>query len=216
MVTALLFDMDGLIFDTEKITKRSWQYAANQMGFELTDEFYQGFIGVQDAECETMLSEYWGDEFDLKHYRQIRDKHLHAARRSGIDFKPGFHDLFQSAKAHKLKLALVTSSHLPDVQQNFSNTDYLSQFDLIVTAEDIKHGKPRPDCYIMACEKLGLNPNECLVLEDSNNGMKAGKDAGCLAAMIPDITAPTQEIVDRADYMFQSLEQLTELLRQKM
>ena len=68
----------------------------------------------------------------------------------------------------------------------------------------------------MSCEKLELHPNECLVLEDSNNGMKAGKDAGCLAAMIPDITAPTQEIIDRADYMFQSLEQVTELPRQKL
>ncbi|GAL22776.1 HAD family hydrolase [Vibrio maritimus] len=213
MFKALLFDMDGLIFDTETVYKASWQYAATTMGYDLTDEFYQGFIGVQDPDCERMLVEHFGSGFDLNHYKTIRDAHYHEARQAGIAFKEGFHELFAEAKAQKLTIALVTSSHLPETKLNFGATDYLNQFDLIITAEDVDNGKPQPDCYIMAYDKLGLEAQDCLVLEDSNNGMRSGKAAGCYAAMIPDIMPPHQDVIETADYIFDSLNQVTELLK---
>lgn len=213
MFKALLFDMDGLIFDTETVYKASWQYAATKMGYELTDDFYQGFIGVQDPDCERMLVEHFDTGFNLTNYKAIRDAHYHEARQSGISFKEGFHDLFAEAKAQQLKIALVTSSHLPETKLNFGDTDYLSQFDLIITAEDVDNGKPQPDCYIMAYEKLALEAQDCLVLEDSNNGMRSGKAAGCKAAMIPDIVPPHQDVAESADYIFKSLNQVTELLK---
>ncbi|MCF4172253.1 HAD family hydrolase [Vibrio sp. McD22-P3] len=213
MISALLFDMDGLIFDTETVYKKSWQYAATQMGYELTDDYYQGFIGVQDPDCERMLCEHFGEGFDLAAYKVIRDQHFHETREQGIGYKHGFHQLFKTAKELNLITALVTSSHLPEVKHNFQNSDYLEKFDTIITAEDVQNGKPRPDCYIMACQRLNLIPSECLVLEDSNNGMRAGKDAGCQAAMIPDITPPKKDIAEIADYLFESLEQVTDLIR---
>jgi HAD superfamily hydrolase (TIGR01509 family) len=212
MFKALLFDMDGLIFDTEALYKISWQYAAETMGFDLTDEFYQRFIGVQDPDCERMLAEHFGEGFDLAEYRTIRDAHYHEARKAGIAFKEGFHTLFAEAKSQQLTIALVTSSALPETKLNFGNTDYLNQFDLVITAEDVANGKPEPDCYVMAHEKLGLSAKDCLVLEDSNNGMRSGKAAGCYAAMIPDIVPPHQDVVESADYIFDSLDQVTALL----
>lgn len=107
----------------------------------------------------------------------------------------------------------MTSSHLPEVKHNFQNSDYLEQFDTVITAENVAKGKPKPDCYIMACQRLGLEPSECLVLEDSINGMRAGKDAECQAAMIPDITPPNKEIAEITDYLFDSLEQVTALIQ---
>lgn len=95
MINALLFDMNGLIFDTESLYKKSWQYASKQMGYELTDNYYQGFIGVQDPDCERMLCEHFGEGFDLKAYKVIRDQHFRKAREKGVHYKLGFHELFK-------------------------------------------------------------------------------------------------------------------------
>jgi beta-phosphoglucomutase-like phosphatase (HAD superfamily) len=212
MFSALLFDMDGLIFDTEQLYKTSWQFAAQEMGLELTDSFYQSFIGIQDHECEQMLVKLYDHNFDLNAYRSIRDAHFHKARSGGIAFKPGFHRLFQLATEKGLRKALVTSSGLADTQFNFAHSTYLEQFDTIITAEDVVKGKPEPDCYLLSCQKLNLEPSRCLVLEDSNNGVRAGKRAGCTVAMIPDMTPQDPYSQQSADYLFESLEDVSALL----
>ncbi|MFA0439008.1 haloacid dehalogenase [Vibrio sp. 10N.286.49.C2] len=212
MIRALLFDMDGLIFDTEVLYKVSWQHAARQQGLELNDDLYRTFIGVQDSECERILSEHFRHLLDLRAFRTVRDQHFHRARSQGVTFKPGFHAVFQMAKHQGLTIALVTSSHRQEVERNFYQSDYLKQFDLIITAEDVLNGKPQPDCYLMACAQLGIKPSQCLVLEDSNNGMRAGKSAGCIAAMIPDMLLPDSDVKAEADYLFESLYDVLPLL----
>ncbi len=195
MLKAVLFDMDGLIFDTESVYKLSWRYAAQEQGLAIDDGFYQQFIGVQDRECEKMLAEHFGKKIDLPRYCKVRDKHFYSVRKQGIALKPGFDSLFHAIKQKGLQAAIVTSSHLPEVQHNFRNSDYLEQYDLIITAEDVEHGKPNPDCYQMAYHKLNIKSDECLVLEDSNNGVKAGLAAGCRVVMVPDLLPPDNEIL---------------------
>ncbi|NOI82921.1 HAD family phosphatase [Vibrio tubiashii] len=207
MLKAVLFDMDGLIFDTESIYKLSWQYAASEQNLDLSDDFYQQFIGVQDPECERILAEYFQDALDLSRYKQVRDDHFHRLRSNGIAFKPGFDQLFQDIKRRGLATAIVTSSHLAEVKHNFATSGYLPQFDLVITAEDVERGKPYPDCYQMACTRLGLTAEECLVLEDSNNGVKAALAAGCPVVMVPDLVAPSDEVNTEAIVM-NSLEQV--------
>ncbi len=194
MINAVLFDMDGLIFDTESVYKQSWQYAALEQGIEISEDFYQQFIGVQDAECEAMLSEHFQGRIDMPRYKRIRDTHFHNLREQGIALKPGFDVLFSEIKQRKLTTAIVTSSPLHDVKYNFSNHHYLEQFDLIITAEDVERGKPNPDCYQLAYKKLGYLADQCLVLEDSNNGIKAALAAGCHAVMVPDLLPPLEEL----------------------
>ena len=211
MLKAVLFDMDGLIFDTESIYKLSWQYAASEQNLDLSDDFYQQFIGVQDPECERILAEYFQDALDLSRYKQVRDDHFHRLRSNGIAFKPGFDPLFQDIKRRGLATAIVTSSHLAEVKYNFATSDYLPQFDLVITAEDVERGKPYPDCYQMAYTRLGFKAEECLVLEDSNNGVKAALAAGCPVVMVPDLLPPQAEIIDKMTVV-ESLEQLIPLL----
>lgn len=207
MLKAVLFDMDGLIFDTESIYKLSWQYAASEQNLELCDDFYQQFIGVQDPECERILDEFFQDSLDLSRYKQVRDDHFHHLRSNGIAFKPGFDQLFQDIKRRGLATAIVTSSHLAEVKYNFATSDYLPQFDLVITAEDVERGKPYPDCYQMTYTRLGFKAEECLVLEDSNNGVKAALAAGCPVVMVPDLVAPSDEVNTEAIVM-NSLEQV--------
>ncbi|MDC5704226.1 HAD family hydrolase [Vibrio europaeus] len=211
MLKAVLFDMDGLIFDTESIYKLSWQYATGEQNLDLCDDFYQQFIGVQDPECERILAEYFQDALDLSRYKQVRDDHFHRLRSNGIAFKPGFDQLFQDIKRRGLATAIVTSSHLAEVKYNFATSDYLPQFDLVITAEDVERGKPYPDCYQMAYTRLGFKAKECLVLEDSNNGVKAALAAGCPVVMVPDLLPPQTEIIDKITVV-ESLEQLIPLL----
>ncbi|EKO3810821.1 HAD family phosphatase [Vibrio harveyi] len=211
MLKAVLFDMDGLIFDTESIYKQSWQYAATEQGLAITDDFYQQFIGVQDPECERILAEHFQQAIDMSRYKAVRDEHFHHLRDQGIALKPGFDSLLRAIKQRGLLTAIVTSSHLPEVKHNFNNTEYLTQFDLVITAEDVERGKPNPDCYQMACHHLGIDAKESLVLEDSNNGIKAALAAECHAVMIPDLLPPLQEFKDKV-IIKASLEEVIPLL----
>lgn len=211
MLKAVLFDMDGLIFDTESIYKQSWQYAATEQGLAITDDFYQQFIGVQDPECERILAEHFQQAIDMPRYKAVRDEHFHHLRDQGIALKPSFDSLLRAIKQRGLLTAIVTSSHLPEVKHNFNNTEYLTQFDLVITAEDVERGKPNPDCYQMAYHHLGIDAKESLVLEDSNNGIKAALAAECHAVMIPDLLPPLQEFKDKV-IIKASLEEVTPLL----
>lgn len=211
MLKAVLFDMDGLIFDTESIYKHSWQYAATEQGLNLSDDFYQQFIGVQDPECESLLEKHFQNAIDMSRYKSVRDKHFHHLRSQGIAMKPGFEVLFHAIKQRGLLTAIVTSSHLPEVKHNFAKSDYLEQFDLVISAEDVEHGKPSPDCYQLAYHHLGVDAKQCLVLEDSNNGIKAALAAECQAVMIPDLLAPLPELAGKITVLNQ-LDEVTELL----
>ena len=214
-IKAVLFDMDGLIFDTEGLYKKSWQYAVSEQGLVLTDEYYQSFIGVRDAECESLLEVKFAEQFDMERFRQVRDDMLTAERAKGIAYKDGFETLFSWLKGREFKCALVTSSTLPQVLHHFINDDYLSLFDVVITAEKVKKGKPAPDCYRLACQQLAIAPAECLVLEDSNNGMRAGLEAGCYAVMIPDLLRPDEDVAQRATSVVSSLTEVKQFIQKK-
>ncbi len=197
MLKAILFDMDGLIFDTESVYKQSWQYAATEQNLTISDNFYQQFIGMQDPDCEQLLVEYFHGALDIERYRSTRDTHYQQIRQQGVAMKPGFEALMAFIKQRSLRAALVTSSSFVDVEFNFLPTVYLNQFETVVSAEDVTRSKPHPEGYLKACQRLDLDPNECLVLEDSNNGIRSALAAGCHAAMIPDLIPALPEWQDR-------------------
>jgi len=211
-IKAVLFDMDGLIFDTEGLYKKSWQHAAREQGLELSDAFYQNFIGVQDAQCESLLEMQFAEKLNMDRFRQVRDMMLSAEREKGIAYKIGFDTLFVELKERGFKCALVTSSSLPLVQHHFAGFDYLSLFDAIITSENVKNGKPSPDCYRMACEQLNILPADCLALEDSNNGMRSALGAGCYAVMIPDLLQPDSDVAQRATAVVSNLTEVRRFL----
>lgn len=212
MIRAILFDMDGLIFDTESIHKACWQAAAKKQNITIDEAFYQTFIGVQTPECEKKLLEKFSPQFDLERFRSDRDTLLEKSRQKQAEFKPGFQQLMYTLKQLDLSCALVTSSTLTEVKHHFSANRYLEEFDAIVTAEDVARGKPNPDCYLLACQKLDIKARHCLVLEDSNNGMRAGLEAGCLAAMVPDLLQPGEDVARRANFIYDSLHDVIKLI----
>ncbi len=214
-IKAILFDMDGLIFDTEGLYKKSWQEAVSEQGLTLSDQFYQYFIGVQDAQCEELLQQRFSGQLDMRRFRKKRDQLLAAATENGVAYKAGFKELFSGLKKRAVKCALVTSSAFSQVEHHFNGSDYLAMFDAVITSEKVTKGKPAPDCYLIACKEIGIAPRDCLVLEDSNNGMCAALDAGCYAIMIPDLLLPDADVAQRATAVLDSLAEVENFFKQK-
>ncbi|WP_261816023.1 HAD family hydrolase [Vibrio gallicus] len=157
---ALIFDMDGLIFDSEAVYKQCWLAAARLQGLLLPDDLYQTFIGIPDRVCEQLLEQHFKQHpsysFELTQFKYDRDR-LHQAKRSaGIAFKPGFEALISQAVVKQYRLALVTSSLRRDVNENFANSKYLELFEVIITAQDVRNGKPNPEGYLKAVSALEL------------------------------------------------------------
>lgn len=194
MLKAVCWDMDGLIFNTEEVYRKSWEVAAADQHFSIPDTLYRDFIGRQDWECEDMLVAFTKGEIYIDRFRQVRLLDFEHRLKTERQYKGGFDELIQTIAEKGLKQALVTSSTLSEVERNFSGSDNLNYFETIITAESVKQGKPAPDGYLLACRKLGVKPAEAMVLEDSYNGIQAALKAGCISVMIPDMIPPSEEL----------------------
>jgi HAD superfamily hydrolase (TIGR01509 family) len=211
-IVAVAFDMDGLIFDSEKIYQYAWQAAGIEVGYPIPDDLYYQFIGLSTQACEKILIEKFGKTFPLKIFRELwiklrRDK----IKKEGVSLKTGFQELFEFLKNQEMRFSLATSSPLEDVFLNFKNTNYLKDFELIITEEQVTRGKPHRVIYELTAEKLGVDPREMLVLEDSNNGMRSAIAAGTIAVMVPDMRPPEADVKIGAFRIVHSLKEVLTL-----
>lgn len=191
---AVIFDMDGLLLDTERIYRRALIDAATLMGVELTEALHERFIGLPGAVCDAMLVEHFGPGFAIDDYRRCftaeAERHLSA----GIPVKTGVAELLDFLDAEGIPKAVATSSRRPTVELYLGRTGLLHRFDAIATRSDVACGKPEPDVFLKAAEWLGIPPAACIALEDSFNGIRAAHRAGMAAIMVPDLLRPTEEI----------------------
>ena len=193
-ITAVLFDMDGLVLDTEKLYTRFWQEAARFFGYTMTKEQALGMRSLnRGAGCAKMQS-YFGPEVD---YDLIRNKRIELmdafVREHGVTLKPGIHELLEYLKENGMKTAIATSSPMERTVLYLTSVGLQNSFDELVSGYMVEKGKPEPDIYLYAAEKLGEAPEKCLVLEDSPAGILAAHRAGCLPVMIPDQDEPDAE-----------------------
>ena len=194
-VKGVLFDMDGIVLDTEKLYTRFWAEAAQALGFPMTIEMGLGMRSLSSAAGERQLKAYLGEEVD---YQQVRNKRIELMNafieEHGVEIKPGIHELLEFLKEQGIKTSIATSSPLDRTKKYLSQVGLVNDFDELVSGQMVEHGKPEPDIYLYAASKLGLRPEECLVLEDSPTGILAAFRAGCIPVMIPDQDKPTEEV----------------------
>ena len=193
-VEAILFDMDGLVLDTEKLYTRFWQEAAQTLGYPMTKEQALGMRSLNRGAGLAKMQSYFGPEVD---YDVIRGKRIELmdafVKKEGVALKPGIHELLAYLKGRGIKTAIATSSPMERTILYLTSVGLQNSFDELISGYMVEKGKPEPDIYLYAAKKLGVKPSECMVLEDSPAGILAAHRAGCLPVMIPDQDEPTEE-----------------------
>lgn len=194
-IKAVIFDMDGVLIDTEKHYYETWQQAAQEAGFAFTGEHALMLRSCDAKVAEKMMQEIFGTEFD---YYAIRERRRELVKerleQHGLEKKPGIEDILLYLKEKGIKRAVATATPIELTRQHLTNIGVYDLFDEVVSAKQVAHGKPAPDVYLYACEQIGENPQNCIAVEDSPNGIRSAYAAGCIPVMIPDLTQPDEEL----------------------
>lgn len=195
MIKAVVFDMDGVLIDTEKHYNAAWCEAARMAGFDFKREHALMLRSCDVQLAEKMMKDIFGAGFDYFAIREVR-RRLVAERleKYGLEKKPGIDEILAFLHKKNIKAAVATATPIELTLQHLEKIGVRNQFDKIVSAKQVKHGKPAPDVYLYACEQIGEEPSNCIAVEDSPNGIKAAYAAGCKPVMVPDLTPPDEEI----------------------
>lgn len=189
---ALIFDMDGLMLDSEPLYQRAWQTAAQELGFVLENDLYLSLVGRSSEEADCMFVRTFGEKFPVQEFNRRWDQHWRSLiRQQGIKLQPGLLPLLDWVEQQGIPKAVGTSSNATEAELCLSMAGIRDRFDAIVTVDQVQVGKPAPDIFLAAASKLGKSPSQCLVLEDSNAGVQAAHAAGMTVIMVPDLQVPT-------------------------
>ncbi|MBO5089055.1 MAG: HAD family phosphatase [Lachnospiraceae bacterium] len=208
MIKAVVFDMDGVIFDSEKLYRKHWMITGAEYGIpeDLMHELCNLMAGSTKERNEKMMKARFGEEFD---YMTFRSKTMTRMDQdileNGVELKPGVVELFDYLKEHDIKIGLATSTQQERAERNLTNAGIISYFDDIVYGGVVANGKPAPDIYLKACENLRVSPEDAVGIEDSINGVKSSAAAGLYTVMVVDLIEPTDEIRPLANQIYDSL-----------
>ncbi|MBS0547713.1 MAG: HAD family phosphatase [Proteobacteria bacterium] len=193
-VKAVVFDMDGLLFDTEKLYGRAILTAAQELGVEMTMDVFYLCVGTPWTENRARMIEAYGADYPAEELRVAWMRHFKLLANEGIELKPGVVAMLDLLDELELPRAIATSSGHSTVQHHLGAHGLLERFHHVIAAGDYARSKPAPDPFLAAAAKLGRDPRDCLALEDSLNGVRSASSAGMMTVMVPDLIAPTDEI----------------------
>jgi HAD superfamily hydrolase (TIGR01509 family) len=209
---AVILDMDGLMFDTEALYRDAVIAAAADGGHDIPQAFYLSTIGMALDATRTAFRERCGNDFDFDLFWANASK-LREMTKLQLCLKAGLVELLDFLDDAGLPRAIATSSRHEDVRHNLGLHGLLDRFETVIARGDYVHGKPHPDPFLRAAERLGVAPESCVALEDSHHGVRAASSAGMMTIMVPDLLPPTREMEERCVCIARDLHEVCALMR---
>ena len=195
MIDALIFDMDGLLFDSERIVQRSWEDCGNVLGLPGMGSHIYNTLGMNAAASRVYFTREVGADFPHEEFAALtRVRFREITDEEGLSMKPGVKELLTYARDHGLKTALATSSRGEYALRNLTDAEIKEYFDGFVFGDMVSRAKPDPEIYLAACQSIGTAPGRCMALEDSPNGIRSAHAAEMVPVMVPDLVRPDEEL----------------------
>lgn len=193
-IEALVFDMDGLIFDSERLVQRTWNYAGEQLGYGRIGEHIYNTLGFNVNRRREYFERVFGTDFPMDRFNELtRRRFYEIVDVEGIAVKEGVRELLEYAKAQGLALGVATSSRREYSVRQLENAGIMKYFDGCVFGDMVTHAKPDPEIYLRACRIIGTEPSRSMALEDAPAGIRASHAAGMIPIMVPDLVEPDEE-----------------------
>lgn len=186
-----IFDMDGLLIDSEQLWQKTWYELAAEMGLTLADTFPSDMCGTGGEQTRAVIRTYYHVDDPEAVLRECTER-VHRLQQKGVPLKRGVRTILRGLRSKDYRIAVASSSPMNMIEQNLRANGVREYFDALTSGSEVERGKPEPDIFLLAAERLGVPPEECYVFEDSLNGVEAGWRAGCRAVMIPDLIKPTE------------------------
>lgn len=207
-IRGVLFDMDGVVIDSEKLYTRFWMEAARDLGFPMTLEQALQLRSLGKVPAQAKFDQFFGP--GKADYDTLRSRRIELMERwiaaHGVEEKPGIRALLAFLKERGIPCAITSSSSVPLIRRHLGNLGLLDGFTALCSGRDVPKGKPAPDIYLHGAEVLGLKPEECLAIEDSHAGIESAFRAGCFPVIVPDQDQPSAETLAmcfaKADSLF--------------
>ncbi|MBE5879542.1 MAG: HAD family phosphatase [Lachnospiraceae bacterium] len=213
---AVIFDMDGVIFDSERLVVETWVEVAKKYGIEGIEEACAACVGINAQATELKMKEIYGEEFPYQEYKKEASALYHERYDDGrLPTKPGIRELLEFLHANNIRTAVASSTRRAVVEQEIRDAGLAPFFQKIICGDMVERSKPAPDIFLKAAEELGVNPEVCYVIEDSYNGIRGAHTAGMHPIMVPDMLPPTDEMEKLAEQIFPSLFEVKDFIGNK-
>lgn len=212
-INGVIFDMDGVVFDTERIYLQVWTEVFKKYGYEITKDFYLPLMGQGTNNIKKILFEKYGDKLPIEKMYNEKDEKLMSIVRSGlVPLKDGAEDVLKYLKNKGYKIALATSARLERLELQLTDDNVKTYFDAIVCSNDVKNAKPAPDIFLKAAEKINIEPSMCIVIEDSSSGIKAAHNASMASFHVEDLKEADDEIRKYSDRQLKNIREIMNYL----
>uniref|UniRef100_UPI004055C89A HAD family hydrolase n=1 Tax=Acetatifactor sp. TaxID=1872090 RepID=UPI004055C89A len=210
---AVVFDMDGVLFDTEKLCKTSWNMIAREMGITDMEEVFMQCVGRNSNDAKILMTNHYGERLDYDEFRKKASAYFwEVISENGTPMKPGVRELLIFLQEAGYQIGLASSTKRESIIKHLMEVDIFKYFSVIVSGDMVEHSKPNPEIYLLACEKLGVTPQEAYAIEDSPNGIRSAYAAGMKPLMVPDLIAPDAEMEELSFRIFKDLLEVRDFL----
>lgn len=211
---AVVFDMDGVIFDSERATMLCWLELADRYGIKDMEKPYLACTGTNAAMTRQIMLDAYGEDFPYDEYAHEASRMYHERYDGGrLPMKSGVVEILEYLKNSGKKIALASSTKKQKVISQLQDAGILNYFDEIVTGDMVEKSKPEPDIFLLASEKIGVSPERAYAIEDSYNGIRSAYRGGLRPIMVPDLLPADQEMNELAEAVIDNLENVVLYLK---